>query len=97
VPLSARQHAHTRQSARLGNSGGDRHRICARHPGLARVALFYTGHIALTIPLRTGGGPPPLNRLDHALQPWSSFLIAPAFGFANAGLRLPARRTRWIR
>ncbi len=42
--------------------------------------------VALTIPLRTGDGQPPLKRLEHALQPWSSFLIVPAFGFANAGI-----------
>ncbi|MGW8278281.1 Na+/H+ antiporter NhaA [Sphingomonas aurantiaca] len=50
------------------------------HATLAGVA------VALTIPLRTGGGQPPLKRLEHALQPWSSFLIVPAFGFANAGI-----------
>ncbi len=50
------------------------------HATLAGVA------VALTIPLRTGGGEPPLKRLEHALQPWSSFLIVPAFGFANAGI-----------
>jgi len=50
------------------------------HATLAGVA------IALTIPLRTGDGEPPLKRLEHALQPWSSFLIVPAFGFANAGI-----------
>ena len=50
------------------------------HATLAGVA------VALTIPLRTGGGQPPLKRLEHTLQPWSSFLIVPAFGFANAGI-----------
>ncbi|HXH16915.1 MAG TPA: Na+/H+ antiporter NhaA [Sphingomonas sp.] len=50
------------------------------HATLAGVA------VALTIPLRTGDGRPPLKRLEHALQPWSSFLIVPAFGFANAGV-----------
>ena len=50
------------------------------HATLAGVA------VAFTIPLRTGGGQPPLKRLEHALQPWSSFLIVPAFGFANAGI-----------
>ncbi|BCA62569.1 hypothetical protein HMP09_1803 [Sphingomonas sp. HMP9] len=50
------------------------------HATLAGVA------VALTIPLRTGGSQPPLKRLEHALQPWSSFLIVPAFGFANAGI-----------
>jgi NhaA family Na+:H+ antiporter len=50
------------------------------HATLAGVA------VALTIPLRTGDGRPPLKRLEYALQPWSSFLIVPAFGFANAGI-----------
>ncbi len=50
------------------------------HATLAGVA------VAFTIPLRTGDGQPPLKRLEHALQPWSSFLIVPAFGFANAGI-----------
>ncbi|MES3047406.1 Na+/H+ antiporter NhaA [Sphingomonas faeni] len=50
------------------------------HATLAGVA------VALTIPLRTGDGQPPLKRLEHALQPWSSFLIVPAFGFGNAGI-----------
>ena len=29
----------------------------------------------------------PLNRLEHALHPWSSFLIIPVFALANAGVR----------
>nr|WP_210526859.1 Na+/H+ antiporter NhaA [Rubellimicrobium arenae] len=48
--------------------------------------------LALTIPLRSFPGRPddtdhsPLHRLEHALHPWSTFLIIPVFGFANAGL-----------
>lgn len=30
----------------------------------------------------------PLLRLEHTLQPWSSFLIMPLFGFANAGVAI---------
>jgi len=30
---------------------------------------------------------PPLNRLEHALHPWTSFLIVPLFALANAGVR----------
>lgn len=30
----------------------------------------------------------PLLRLEHALQPWSNFLIMPLFGFANAGVKI---------
>ncbi len=28
----------------------------------------------------------PLHRLEHAISPWSSFLVIPVFGFANAGI-----------
>ncbi len=30
---------------------------------------------------------PPLNRLEHALAPWSSFFVIPVFALANAGVR----------
>ena len=30
----------------------------------------------------------PLHRLEHAISPWSAFLIVPVFGFANAGVSL---------
>jgi Na+:H+ antiporter, NhaA family len=48
--------------------------------------------LALTIPLKTSPSRPddkvhsPLHRLEHALHPWSTFLIIPIFGFANAGV-----------
>lgn len=52
------------------------------HATLAGVAL------ALFIPLSpTGsGGHSPLHTLEHALQPWVTFLVVPIFGFANAGV-----------
>ncbi len=28
----------------------------------------------------------PLHRLEHAIAPWSAFLVIPVFGFANAGI-----------
>ncbi|MEZ5988716.1 MAG: Na+/H+ antiporter NhaA [Planctomycetota bacterium] len=31
---------------------------------------------------------PPLLRLEHALHPWSSFLVMPVFALANAGVHL---------
>ncbi|MBW3562028.1 MAG: Na+/H+ antiporter NhaA [Actinobacteria bacterium] len=30
----------------------------------------------------------PLDRLEHRLEPWSSFLVVPIFAFANAGVRI---------
>ncbi|WP_315787017.1 MULTISPECIES: Na+/H+ antiporter NhaA [unclassified Bradyrhizobium] len=51
------------------------------HATLAGVAL------ALTIPA-SGAGQSPLLRLEHAIQPWVSFVILPVFAFANAGVSL---------
>ena len=47
--------------------------------------------LALTVPLRLSVGRPddptsPLHILEHAVSPWSAFLILPVFGFANAGV-----------
>ncbi|MGV3490433.1 MAG: Na+/H+ antiporter NhaA [Devosia sp.] len=55
------------------------------HATLAGVIL------ALIIPLRPSTARPdevvsPSHRLEHALQPWVTFLIVPIFGFANAGV-----------
>ncbi len=36
---------------------------------------------------------PPLNRLEHALHPWSSFVIVPLFALANAGVRFVGAET----
>ena len=54
------------------------------HATLAGVAT------ALAIPLTTNrdGESNPLERLEHTLSPWVSFLILPVFAFANAGVSL---------
>ncbi len=49
--------------------------------------------LALTIPLRLSAGKPddpssPLHILEHAVHPWSAYLILPIFAFANAGVSL---------
>lgn len=44
--------------------------------------------IGFSIPLKGKNGETPLHRLEHALVPWSSFVILPLFAFANAGLPL---------
>jgi len=55
------------------------------HSTIAGVAT------AIMIPITPSPGAPddahsPLHRLEHALHPWSAYLIVPLFGFANAGL-----------
>ncbi|MEM6858098.1 MAG: Na+/H+ antiporter NhaA [Pseudomonadota bacterium] len=41
---------------------------------------------AFTIPLKRRDGNSMLEKLEHGLAPWSSYLIVPIFGFANAGV-----------
>lgn len=48
---------------------------------------------AMFIPIKPTPGAPdaadsPLHRLEHAVHPWSAYLIVPLFGFANAGVSL---------
>ncbi len=48
---------------------------------------------AMMIPIIATPGAPdahhsPLHILEHAIHPWSAFLIIPIFGFANAGVNL---------
>jgi NhaA family Na+:H+ antiporter len=53
------------------------------HATLAGVAT------ALAIPLKgKDGAASPLKHVEHSVHPWSSFLVMPLFGFANAGLNL---------
>ena len=42
--------------------------------------------LASTIPV--SGSHSPLERLEHALQPWVAFAIMPVFAFVNAGVRV---------
>jgi NhaA family Na+:H+ antiporter len=58
---------------------------CTLHSGVhATVAGVLA---AFAIPLRVNAaGDSLLLRLEHALVPWSGYLIVPLFGFANAGV-----------
>jgi NhaA family Na+:H+ antiporter len=60
---------------------------CVLNSGIhATVAGVF---LAFTIPLRNSRrGDSMLLRLEHALVPWSSYVIVPLFGFANAGVSL---------
>ncbi|SFV14404.1 MULTISPECIES: Na+/H+ antiporter NhaA [unclassified Methylobacterium] len=57
--------------------------------------------LALTIPLRLSIGKPddptsPLHILEHAIHPWSSYLVLPVFGFANAGVSFAGMTTKML-
>ena len=43
---------------------------------------------ALAIPLTADDSGSPLERSEHALQPWVAFAVLPMFAFANAGVSL---------
>jgi NhaA family Na+:H+ antiporter len=38
----------------------------------------------------------PLQRFEHGLHPWSSFVIMPLFALANAGVTLTGMDQEWI-
>ncbi|MBO9621951.1 MAG: Na+/H+ antiporter NhaA [Sphingomonas sp.] len=85
----------------LGRSGVTRLSVYLALAALLWLFVFRSGvhatiagvAAAMMIPIRRTPGAPdardsPLHRLEHALHPWSAFLIVPLFGFANAGLPL---------
>ena len=41
---------------------------------------------AFTIPMRRKDGDSMLEDVEHALVPWSAYIVVPIFGFANAGV-----------
>ena len=43
---------------------------------------------AFTVPMRRRDGNSMLENVEHALVPWSAYLVVPIFGFANAGVSL---------
>ncbi|HWU04790.1 MAG TPA: Na+/H+ antiporter NhaA, partial [Novosphingobium sp.] len=66
---------------------------CVLHSGVhATVAGVAT---ALTVPLGNKPNSGPLARLEHALAPWSRFVIVPLFALVHAGVSLdPASLSR---
>lgn len=41
---------------------------------------------AFMIPMRSRNGDSLVEKLEHALVPWSAYMVVPIFGFANAGV-----------
>lgn len=61
--------------------------ISGIHATIAGVLAAFTVPVVAT-PGRPDSPDSPLHKLEHALHPWSAFLIVPLFGFANAGISL---------
>ncbi len=62
---------------------------CILHSGVHATVAGVAA--ALTVPLRLDQhGDSPLLRIEHALVPWSGFVVVPLFGFANAGVGFAA-------
>ncbi len=57
------------------------------HATIAGVALG----MSLPCDRAAGAGPSPLERLEHALEPWIAFVVLPLFALTNAGVALPWR------
>ena len=57
------------------------------HATIAGVLAAMTIPIVIT-PTSPDAAHSPVHRLEHAISPWSAFLIVPVFGFANAGVSL---------
>ena len=57
------------------------------HATIAGVLAAMTIPIVIT-PTSPEAANSPVHRLEHAISPWSAFLIVPVFGFANAGVSL---------
>jgi NhaA family Na+:H+ antiporter len=60
--------------------------FCVLHSGVHATIAGVAA--ALTIPMVGKDDNTMLERAEHALAPWSAYLIVPLFGFANAGVNL---------
>ncbi|MBN2113573.1 MAG: Na+/H+ antiporter NhaA [Acidimicrobiia bacterium] len=59
-----------------------------RASSLAPFGLERLDEDALTLAMVARESVAPLDRMERALHPWSSFLVVPLFALANAGVRL---------
>ncbi|MXO74661.1 Na+/H+ antiporter NhaA [Altererythrobacter aerius] len=60
--------------------------FCVLHSGVHATIAGVAA--ALTLPMVGANNDTMLERVEHALAPWSAYLIVPIFGFANAGVNL---------
>jgi NhaA family Na+:H+ antiporter len=60
--------------------------FCVLHSGVHATIAGVAA--ALTIPMVGKNDDTMLERVEHALAPWNSYLIVPLFGFANAGVNV---------
>nr|WP_240782030.1 Na+/H+ antiporter NhaA [Qipengyuania sediminis] len=60
---------------------------CILHSGVHATIAGVAA--ALAVPMGAPGEEPSLlEKMEHALAPWTSYLVVPLFGFANAGVSL---------
>jgi len=59
---------------------------CVLHSGVHATIAGVVA--AFTIPMHRRDGNSLLERVEHALAPWSAYAIVPIFGFANAGVAI---------
>jgi Na+:H+ antiporter, NhaA family len=76
---------------------GARHPLVAVVPAVALWVCFFESGVhatlagialGLLIPARTQRDRATLDRIEHGLHPWTSFLVVPVFALANAGIAL---------
>ena len=61
---------------------------CMLHSGVHATVAGVVAAFAIPLRAADDGAPPPLERLEHTLAGWNSYLVIPVFGFANAGVSL---------
>jgi Na+:H+ antiporter, NhaA family len=76
---------------------GARHPVVAVAPALVLWVCFFESGVhatiagvalGLLIPASTDRDRAALDRIEHGLHPWASFLVVPVFALANAGIAL---------
>ena len=61
---------------------------CMLHSGVHATVAGVVAAFSIPLRITVDGATSPLERLEHRLTGWSSYLVIPVFGFANAGVSL---------